>query len=218
MNNQVYISLFVVWALSFEHILKKDLAGEINTEEYRHDFKERPHVSKSKIDEYSNAFYLEVGQSKSIHYKDGTETRYIAAVSMTYDTIISIYDVNTRNIIACRTFKYGDLERASLKSFVNSLKRAKPNLEARIIGMQSGQKDYSTMLSELIGFFASNSIKLVEVDMFGTNTRHIAIDSKLGTSYNILTEDRLFRPGELVNGMTVENFENKLKTGQQSPM
>ena len=199
--------------LSFEQILKRDLDGEMDTGEYRHDFKERPHISKGKIDEYSNAIYLEVGKSGSVHYVDGTETRYIAAIGMSYDTMISIYDVNTRNIIVCRAFKYGDAEKTALKWFVDSLRRAKPNLEARIIGMQTDQKEYKPMLSELSDFFAANKIKLVEVDLFGANLRHVAMDAKLGTSYNLLTEDRIFRPGELVNQMTVENFENALKSG-----
>jgi hypothetical protein len=57
----------------------------------------------------------------------------------------------------------------------------------------------------------SKKMKLVEVDIFGTNTRHIAIDAKLGTSYNILMEDRLYRAGELVNNLTMENFEKVMK-------
>lgn len=198
-------------ALSFEHILKKDLGGEIGSNEYRHDFKERAHISKSKIDEYSNAFYLGVGKSKAIHYKDETETRYIAAMGMTYDTVISVYDVNTRNIVVCRAFKYGDAERAVLGGFAGSLKKARPNLEARIIGLQTNQKDVAAMLNELADFFLANKVKLVEVDLFGTNTRHIAMDAKLGTSYNILADDRLYRPGELVNNMTLENFEGSLQ-------
>jgi len=101
--------------------------------------------------------------------------------------------------------------------FINSLKKDKPNLEARIIGMQKNQ-DFYFILNQIFDFLISNKIRLVEVDLFGDNTRHIAIDTKLGTSYNVLMEDRIYRPGELVNSTTVENFERTFKPGDILPV
>ncbi len=201
--------------MSFEEIVKNEIKADLNKSEYVRNFKGRVHMSKSRMDMYSGSVYLGVGDSAIIHYADETETRYIAATGMSYDAIISLFDVNTRSMMVCRLFRYDRTVKNKLDKFVKSLKRDKPNIEARIIGMQSNQDGFSGMLNDLLHFFIANRIKLLEVDMFGSNTRHVAMDAKLGTSYNILMEDRIYRAGELVNSMTIENFENALMNGNK---
>lgn len=196
-------------------MLKDDLKKDVGKVEYKRNFKERVHISKSKIDTYSNAIYLKVGESKYIYFSNDIETRYIAAVNMTYDLLISIFDANTRKSFAYRAYKYDDSIIQEMEKFVKQLKKDKPNLEARIIGFQNNEEDSGKFLAKLADFFVSNNIKLLEVDLFNTNIRHIALDTKLGTTYNVLLEDRLYRAGELINSMTNENFENSLKKEQQ---
>lgn len=202
--------------MSFEIILKTDIKkDELNKAEYRQGFKSlytmyRPNISKSKIDMYSNVKYLKAGEFYKIHYKDQRETRYIAAANLTFELIVSIYDFNTRNVFVYRIFRYSESVKKEMSKFVESLKKDRPNLEARIFGMQNNQ-DFYYVLNEIAEFLMANNINLTEIELFGNSMRHIAIDAKLGTSYNVLMEDRLYRPGELVNSMTMENFEASLR-------
>ena len=53
-------------------------------------------------------------------------------------------------------------------------------------------------------------IPIFEADLFGNSTRHIAIDIYSGMSFNVLLEDKLYKPGELVNNMTREQFERAI--------
>ncbi len=201
--------------MSFEGILKSDIKKEdLNKEGYRHSSKERVHMSKSMMDMYSNARYLKTGEFFAIHYKDETVTRYIAATDLTYDFIISIFDVNTRNLLVYRIFRFSKLVEKDIAKIADSLKKNGANLEARIIGMQNNE-DFSYVLTDIADFLISRGIKLLEVDLFGDSIRHIAIDAKFGMSYNVLMEDRLYRPGELINSMTLENFEATLKQESQ---
>ncbi|MDE1871405.1 MAG: hypothetical protein KGI06_04170 [Candidatus Micrarchaeota archaeon] len=195
--------------MSFESIFGNDVKGELSKSEYVRRFKERVHMSKSRMDEYSEAEYLEVGDSFEMHYTDDSEKRYVAATGLTYDLIVSLFDVNTRSSLVCRTFKDPKILEEEMLRFIKSMgKRSK--IESRIIGMQSGYEDFYTILDYVAELLVKNRIKLVEVDLFGSNTRHIAIDLKLGTTYNVLMEDRLYRAGELANNLTLENFQNAL--------
>lgn len=196
--------------LSFESILEKDFKKEINKSEYKLVSKERPHISKSKLDEFSNAIYIKTNEIKNMEYSDELSTRYIAATNLSYDFLMSIYDVNTRNLAIYRFFKFPESLDVVFAKYFKSLKGARHNLEARIIGLNNNQ-DYYIVAEELIDFFSKYKIRLVEADLFGNEKRHIAIDSKLGMSFNILMEDRLYRPGELTNEITVENFEASLR-------
>jgi hypothetical protein len=203
--------------LSFENIVKNELRHELSEAGYKYNYKDRVHMSRAKMDMYGNVDYLKVGEFKVIKYFDDTSTRYIAAPNLTFDTLVSIYDVNTRNTLVCRIFKFGDIVKREGTKFVDSLKKDRPNLEARIIGMQTNQ-DFYFVLNQVLDFLLEKKIRLVEIDLFGENTRHIAIDTKLGTSYNVLMEDRVYRPGELVNNMTVENFERTFRPGDILPV
>ena len=84
----------------------------------------------------------------------------------------------------------------------------RPNVEARIMGLQNGE-DHA-FLGGLLGFLSKQGIRLIEADLFGEETRHVAIDLKTGASYNVLLEDRHYRAGELVNRMTIDDFARTL--------
>src|ERR1700733_14907690 len=133
-----FIYLYGVF-LSFENIVKSEVKRDLSKNEYKYGYKDRVHMSKSKMDLYSNVDYLKVGEFKTIHFEDDTSTRYISTPNLTYDMLVSIYDYNTKNILVCRIFKFGDIIKREGTKFVGSLKRNKPNLEARIIGMQKNQ-------------------------------------------------------------------------------
>ena len=47
----------------------------------------------------------------------------------------------------------------------------------------------------------------MEVDLFGTDTRHIALDLKTGVSYNLLLLNRLYRAGELACQVNKEAYD-----------
>lgn len=192
-----------------------DVKGELNKSEYVRRFKERVHMSKSKMDMYSSAEYIGVGSSFSMRYDDESERRYIAAPNLTYDVVVSLFDVNSRNIMACRAFQKIEFLKKDLSTFIGRTGR-NGKLEARVIGMQNNYEDFYPLLDYLAELFVSKDIKLVEIDLFGNNTRHIAIDSKLGTTYNILMENRLYRAGELINKMTLENFQKALMQSRET--
>ena len=196
--------------MSFEGIFGRDIAAvDFGTDRYLRCSKERTHISRAVLDTYSNAVYLSVGKFHKGAYQSPADVRYVAATSMSYDMLMSVYDVNTRNMFACRLFGFEESTRAMLGSYIDSLKKLKPNLEARLIGLQSKQS--FVYLSRVAGLINTAGIKLVEVDLFGSETRHIAIDMKLGVSHDVLLENRLYRPGELINMTTLEQFERSLK-------
>jgi hypothetical protein len=48
----------------------------------------------------------------------------------------------------------------------------------------------------------------MEVDLFGEEKRHIVMDMKTGLSYDLLLENRIYRPGELKNDEKEEDFQS----------
>ncbi len=210
MDNNIYIVLQIFSfsdILTFEGILKDDLySREFGTARYTRAFKKRPHVSRSKIDSFSNSIYLNVPQSYSIMDFDSIKLRYIACVSLVYDIMMSIYDVNSRSLIAARFLDLTPQIENQFSKFIKSLKR--PNLELRVIGLQDGQ-EHDT-LRKLVNFIKKEKLQLYEIDLFGKEIRNIAIDAYTGMSFNILLEDRVYKPGELTNSMTREQFEKNI--------
>jgi len=163
--------------------------------------KQRPHTSLSMIQRISK----EIGINQGTMQKYGNLKRYVIARDITYDLFISVYDVNSHSAIVLRPSQAIDnKEETKIRSFVRSLK--KPNLEIRGIGLQNGDME---LLEEI------NKVKeickgpIVELDVFGNETRHIALDLKTGMTYNILLLDRIYRPGELVTTLGKNDFEAK---------
>ncbi len=170
-------------------------------------YKDRPHISKSKLDRYSEALYIGTGELSRLKFSE-IRQRYIAAMDVTYDLMLTIYDVNTSTLLAARLFGFPDKTAKEIDSFVRGLGK-KANLEARLIGLQNNESTDS--LSRIFAFLKSRKIQLVEIDVFGNEIRHIAVDSKIGVPYNILKDNRIYRPGELTNTATIEQFEKGIR-------
>lgn len=196
--------------MSFEQLLKKDLlAGGINSTRYLRNFKGRANLSKIKIDTYANGRYLKVGEFYAGGYRDALSLRYAVATPMTFDMLISIYNVNNRDILVYRMFEFDANARTTLAKFLDSQKKLKPNFEVRLIGLQNNQ-EYQ-QLYQVADFLEAKKLPLLEADLFGNELRHVAIDMKLGMSFNVLLENRLYRAGELMGNATMEQFERDLK-------
>ena len=96
-----------------------------------------------------------------------------------------------------------------LQKIIAQIKRIKnPNLEMRVIGLQDSNTELLGAVDRLNNAFNPN---LMEVDLFGNEMRHIVFDMKLGMSFNLLLLNRIYGPHELVNAMTIEEF-NKRKS------
>ena len=193
--------------VSFENVFLAELRGRgFGAEEYTRTFKKRPHISKSKIDAYSNCTYLKANDFIARDNYKETDQKYIAATQIAYDTLMSLYDVNTRSIAAARFMDFTADMRAMFEKFIKSSRR--PNFELRIIGMQSDQAVDS--LYGISDFITKNRLGLFEANLFGKEFRHIAIDIYSGMSYSVLLMDRIYKPGELANNMTMEQFWRSL--------
>ncbi len=206
--------------MSFESRLRADMAASgFGSQQYFLTFKDymrlkRNHVSKAKLDVKGATLFNEIGGFGEALYKDDGYygVKYVAQVGMTYDMMLSIYEVSTHSLFACRFFDWPGME-AHCAAFLSKFRDPKNrHFEARIIGMQNGQD--ASVLVRIMDFLKANGIILNEVDLFGTDVRHIAIDAKTGMSYNVLLEDRLNKPGELANKTTMEEFVAALKAGR----
>ncbi len=194
--------------LTFESFLIGDLTGyDFNSKQYLLSFKARPHVSKEKVDSADGSVYINNGQQWSQIDYDEMKKRYICATSLTYEIFVSIYDVNSRSAFAARCTDFTKALAESMDAFIKKLK--KPNLEARIIGLQN--KSDTDALLHISNWISKKKIPLFEIDLFGPSVRNIAIDLHTGMSFNILMENRLYKPGELENKTTLEQFQRTLR-------
>lgn len=138
--------------------------------------------------------------------------RYVIADNITFDILVSIYDVNSTKTLAFR-ISNSSIEKPlkiEIKNFSESIKR--PNFELRCIGLQNGNTGSANIVNEL---YKAVKGSLTEVDIFGNETRHICIDMKTGLTYDLLLENRRYRAAELVNKMTKAEFD--LKTDNLLP-
>jgi hypothetical protein len=194
--------------MGFEVVLEADMRKRgFGSQRYVATGKERPHISKSKAVESEAAEFLKLGESKFVPYSELEGRRYIAFENLGYDFIITLYDVNAPKAYAIRAFESKDIVK-ELKAGIRSMMTSMPNIEARIIGLQS--KEEHAFLKGVMSLLLKEGIRLIEVDLFGDDIRHIAIDLKTGASYNMLLEDRIYRPGELINKATIEDFGRTL--------
>ena len=145
--------------------------------------------------------HLSIGDSAVTHARED-RVDYINASNLTYDMLFSIYDFNSGRIAVARFDRFTDETRQHMQGFVRSLKS--PNLEARMIGLQDGHG--SEEASKVLDFINKNSISLNEADLFGTEIRHVSIETKRGMTMDLLLLDRVYRPGELRNPQTYEQF------------
>lgn len=125
------------------------------------------------------------------HYDEGS--RYILAKDITFDLLLSIYDVNSGSVLAARiTNNLNATEWSRIFAMLRVVKV--PNFEFRLIGLQDGCTAGLGAAEQLRKRLAG---RFVEFDLFGTNIRHIAIDTKTGVPYDLLLLNRLYRAGEL---------------------
>jgi len=170
--------------------------------------RQRIHLSLNSVE--GKYKYVEPSSAAILDYaKEGEEgTRYIVAKQLSYDLLVSLYDVNASSMLAMRISKPEDKKTALdiAGSFVKKLK--KPNLELRFIGMQNQTKGYDSSLVEIAE--AIYNLKptpiLVEVDLFGTLVRNIVLDAKLGMSFDLWLFNRAYKPGELQNTTSIDVF------------
>lgn len=191
---------------TFQTLLMKN---KLSMQRYYYGLKERPHISKSKIDAYASAINMLPNQVWSLDYNLLVGIRYMYARDITYSLFVCVYDVNTMRMCSANLYKPSASIVNSFELNVKRLASKNPNLEGRLFGMQDGQK--VTIVEDILAIFARYNVHLAEIDIFGNQIRHITIDAHTGASFNVLLEDRIYRPGELNNSTSIEKFEYENK-------
>lgn len=159
----------------------------------------RWHTSASMVME--RATELPMGHALLLKYSEAK--RYLTAKDITFDMLVTIYDVDNFKAIAARP---SELARPSDTARIGEIARKEKmkNMEMRIIGLQDNNKGLEHMAD---GIKKALNPSLIEVDLFGNETRHIAIDLKTGTSYDLLLNDKIYAPTELINKGNVDDFK-----------
>jgi len=189
-------------------MLEKDARSDgMGSQQYSRGSKPRPNLSRFVLDSDSNARYIELGGFERLVYSPSRE-RYVAAINLTYDAIITIYNVNSKELGVCRFYEFDSRAVKALDGFLKGMKGPR-NLEARAIGFQDS--DEPIAVGAVADFIKARGIRLAEADMFGGNIRHVAIDSKLGVGFDVLLENRVYKPGELKNLTTLDQFQKQAK-------
>jgi hypothetical protein len=191
--------------MNFWQIYYNDhLRSDFGTSRVLFTTKPRSNTSLSSISDK----FTEIGinEVKFMSY-DPNGLRYLIAKDITYDILISIYDVNSSRIMCMRiTQAIDDKNLQDIKKITSFF--GTQNIEIRIIGNQNNNKDVILYLYGLEGIIKNN--ELVEIDLFGNEKRNICIDTKTGQSYNLLLDNRHYFPGELINNMKIEEFKSKI--------
>ena len=149
---------------------------------------------------------MDLGINNAVFQKYNESRRYIMIKDMTYDLMFTAYDINSRAVFAARITE--NIDERDWSRIVSLLRRIRnPNLEFRFIGLQNGYADCLGVADRaarrLRGRFA-------EFDLFGTSTRHIALDTKTGVPYDLLLLDRIYRAGELACQVKLEDFKKTI--------
>jgi hypothetical protein len=136
------------------------------------------------------------------------KSRYLIAKNIDFDIFVSFYDVNSKGIVAMRLSM--PIEKKDLKDLKRLVRRMKnANLEMRVIGLQNGDALLAPSIKQIRGLA---DCALVEVDLFGNQTRHLIIDLLTGKPFSLLLENRIYRPGELITASKKEDFD-KTRSG-----
>lgn len=160
--------------------------------------RDRIQLSLSSVERYGIQLYMNQGISK----KFSEEIRYVVTRDLTHDVFVSIYDVNTTNSTLLRFSEV--LSNSAVKKIAARVKKTKnPNLEMRVIGAQDKELELTSSFEKLYSALKPN---LVEIDLFGGETRHIVFDLKLGMSFNLLLLNRIYRPHELATTIRPEDY------------
>ncbi len=151
---------------------------------------ERWNTSILRYKEFSD----ELQEESSIIAEWNLDRSHIIAKNIISDIFLSFYDVNTRTVLAIRTSSQPEKYLESVYKMRKKIKN--PNIEIRAIGLQNSQTGSLTVLETLAK--AMHPGKLAETDLFGNQKRHIIMDLYTGRVYNLLLENRIYRPGELI--------------------
>ncbi len=160
----------------------------------------RAHTSLSSIMDLSK----EIKQGEAFLEKESKSLRYVFAYNLTYDLLLSLYEVSTfKGIFARIAMPLSKAESNHLQKILDKINEK--NVEVRLIGLQNKQSNYKELLQPIFKM-ARRKGELIEADLFGNEARHIAIDLKTGLSYDVLLENRIYRPGELINTQSFDDF------------
>ncbi len=186
--------------MSFEKIFKSDIINKKINNRYLQTYKERPHISKYRLETNENSNYININEKILINYSTKLSKTYIAAINIVNDLFVTLYSINSRNMFVFRL----DLNNNNnnIKEFEQYLNKNKHNnLELRLFGFQNADINNNAfmVLNKLADIAIKYAIPISEIDLFGNEIRHIAIDLKIGSTFNILLENRLYRPGELIS-------------------
>ena len=195
--------------MSFNDVLVEDIVSAgFNSKPYRRDFKPRTHISLSAVEADEDSSDIKIGEIVLRNYDGPMAQRYVTAKAITYDLIATLYDVNSSSLAVFRMYECKDEMIISLKKWVAALKN--PNLEGRVIGLQDGAALHCVMRT--VDLLMDSKAEIVEIDLFGKEMRSVVVDSKLGTTQDILIEDRIYRAGERATAITLEDFERSVRT------
>jgi len=150
-------------------------------------------------------FLKEIKIGNIMFEKNNFNNRYIYAYNLTYDVLASIYSVSKESGVFFRTaLPLNKNEAGIVKKLYSRLKDR--NTEIRIIGMQNKQANAKEFVKSILFLEKLGNSSLVEVDLFGNEVRHIAIDLKTGLSYNVLIKNIIYKPGDLINNLSFDEF------------
>jgi hypothetical protein len=163
---------------------------------------DRHHASLEMIEDRSTE--LQMNSAMMIKYRE--DMRYVLIKNITFDVLISFYDVNSQSALLIRPS--ADLDKNSIEQINRRLSNLKkPNIEARIVGMQNNDDSMADVVKAM---YMLKKGRLIEVDIFGSNVRNIAMDLKTGALYDLLLLNRIYRPTELANTVTKQQFSEKI--------
>jgi hypothetical protein len=154
-------------------------------------------------------FLKEIKIGNIMFEKNNFSTRYIYAYNLTYDVLASIYSVSKESGVFFRiALPLNKDEIRIIKKLYGRLKDR--NTEIRIIGMQNKQAYAKEFVKSLLFLEKLGKSSLVEVDLFGNEVRHVAIDLKTGLSYNVLIKNIIYKPGDLLNNLSFDEFSKNV--------
>ena len=100
-------------SVGFEAVLAEEMGSKgFGTQRWLATGKERPHISKSKLARRDDTEFVNTGEAKTLVYRDWMGRRYLAAEGVSYDFVVTLYDVNSPRAWAARFFDAKELEKA----------------------------------------------------------------------------------------------------------
>ena len=162
----------------------------------------RWHTSLAMVGDRSR----ELGLNTAFVQKYSEESRYIIARDITHDLFMSVYDVDTETAIVLRPTL--PLNGAELKRVIDVVRKKRlKNLEVRAIGLHASDQILQGCITKLHS--GLKDARLMEADLFGNAIRHLAMDLKTGSVYDLLLQNRVYGPADLIDNADMREFESK---------